>query len=137
MFGEDLSRLSSRLGLDGDDVVLLARANLVEIMGAAEWLKASPVQRVPEIRLLFHSGPGLEAEWLRITEAEVRHAYCLAFGMLDEASDGGLRLLAGSSPLAEVLSAAFGRPVQAVAADFLHDPSSVLDLVMARGPVAA
>lgn len=137
MYGEDLSRLSSRLGLDGNDVVLLATANLVEVMGAAEWLKANPVQRVPELRLLFHALPALEAEWLRISEAELRHAYCLALGMLDEASDGGLRLLAGNSALADALSAAFDRSVQAVAADFLHDPSSVLDLVMARGPVAA
>jgi glycosyltransferase involved in cell wall biosynthesis len=114
MFGSDLVNLSSRLALGRDDVVMFAMGNLVELLGAVEWARAAAGPSLPQIRMLFHFLPEQEAQWLKITEAEVRHAYQVALGMLDDLAGDRVRLLAQSSALADGIADALGRRVDPV-----------------------
>ncbi len=110
----DLKRLTDRLTLGRNDVVLLNMANLIDVLSAADWLGSTPAHSMPGVRLLFHFLPAQEAQWLRLTEDEVVHAYRLALGQLmDRAGDRAV-LLAQNTILAERLSVMFDLPVGAM-----------------------
>jgi glycosyltransferase involved in cell wall biosynthesis len=114
LFAHDLARLAARLNLREDDVVMVAMANILEVLGVAQWLGSSAARSFPEIRLLFHFLPHHEAAWLKTSEPEIRHAYRLALAMLDDQTGERLRILAQSSALATGLEEVFGRPVDPV-----------------------
>jgi glycosyltransferase involved in cell wall biosynthesis len=110
----DLERLGQRLELTADDTVLFHTANIVEVLGATHWLASLPSDRLPGIRLLFHFPPEQEANWLRLTDAEVQHAYALALALLTERAGDRLRILAQTVTLAQVLEKKLRQPVDPI-----------------------
>jgi len=110
----DLERMSERLGIGRQDTVLFHTSNLVEIIGATHWLGSVKPDRLPSVRLLFHFLPENEAQWLKLTAAEVRHAYVMALALLTERAGDRLRILAQTSALATALERLLHRPVDAM-----------------------
>ena len=110
----DLERLTGRLSLAGNDVVLFHTANLIDVFGVVNWLSVRPAQMMPQVTFLFHFLPAQEARWLNATESEVIHAYQIAFALVAARTGHEPRLLAQNHLLADALGDALDRPVHAM-----------------------
>jgi glycosyltransferase involved in cell wall biosynthesis len=132
LFAHELQRLGDRLVLREDDVVVLAMANLVEVLGAAHWLASGTARSLPALRLLFHFLPQQEAQWLKMPEMELRHAYNFALALLDERAGGRMHILAQSGALATRIGEILSRRVDAIGYPLQTQPRPAA--VSRRGP---
>jgi glycosyltransferase involved in cell wall biosynthesis len=107
----DLGRMTERLQLGPKDAVLFNNGNIVELLGAAQWLSSLKRDQMPWVRFLFHFLTADEARFLKVTEAEARNAYALTLALLSEQAGDRLKLLAQTSTLAGLLAREFNRPV--------------------------
>ena len=96
----ELERLSERLTLAPTDVVVFLMTNLVDVLAAGTWLARMPREQAPAVRLLFHFMPFQEAQWFKLTDQELRHAYGVGLAQLAEHCGNRLRLFAQSGALA-------------------------------------
>jgi hypothetical protein len=96
----ELERLYERLTLGPTDVVVFLMTNLVDVLAAGTWLARMPPEQAPAVRLLFHFMPFQEAQWFKLTDQELRHAYGVGLAQLAEHCGNRLRLFAQSGALA-------------------------------------
>ncbi len=96
----ELERLYERLTLTPNDVVVFLMANLVDVLAAGTWLARMPREKTPAVRMLFHFMPFQEAQWFKLTDLELRHAYGVGLAQLAEHCGNRLRLFAQSGALA-------------------------------------
>jgi glycosyltransferase involved in cell wall biosynthesis len=96
----ELERLCERLTLTPNDVIVFLMANLVDVLAAGTWLAKLPRDKTPAVRMLFHFMPFQEAQWFKLTDQELRHAYGVGLAQLAEHCGNRLRLFAQSGALA-------------------------------------